>query len=106
MSKALKELDAAKAGVSQSELEEAFKNLSSLSKDLEGANAELETALADKEKKAQALEKAKEASREASAKRDPIFLEWQFADWVVRNADPDQPLPPNGMGAPRRAARS
>lgn len=105
MSKALKELDASKAGVSQGELEEAFANLDALKAELEEADEVLGKALSEKEKKAEALQVSKEKALAASQFRDPIYQEWQRADWIVRNADPDQPPPLVGQNGPRIIAK-
>ncbi len=105
MSKKLDELVASQAGVSQSELEEAFLSLATLGEELEVEEATLETARATKDKARIAYEKAKDRVRAASSSRDPVFLDHQRASWIVRNADPDQPVPPTGIQPPRVGAR-
>lgn len=98
--KKLDQLDAAKAGVSQAVLTQAYDTLPMLEKE----NAEWEEKLAtaqDALQKAQdAKEKAKAKVREILADRDAVAEEWAKASWIVRNADPDQPPPPVGNQPP------
>ncbi len=105
MSKKLDQLVASQAGVSQAELEEAFLSLATLEEELVAEEASLETALAAKVKARTALEKATDKVRTALASRDPVFEEHQRASWIVRNADPDHPVPPTGIQPPRVGAR-
>jgi len=105
LSKNLDELDASKAGVSQAELEESFLSLATLEEELAAEEAALELAVSAKDKSRTALNKATEKVREAAASRDPVFEEHQRASWIVRNADPDQPVPPLGNQAPTIRAR-
>lgn len=105
MSKPLDQLEASQAGVSDAELEVAFLELPMLEEELAGEEASLEAALAAKTKARAAFDKARDKVREALAKRDPVFEEHQRASWIVRNADPDQPVPPTGIQPPRIRAR-
>ena len=105
MSKKLDELVASQAGVSQTELEEAFLSLATLGEELEVEEATLETARVAKDKARTGYEKAKDRVRAALASRDPVFEEHQRASWIVRNADPDHPVPPTGIQPPRVRAR-
>ncbi len=105
MSKKLDELVASQAGVSQSELEEAFLSLATLEEELEAEEAALETARVANVKARTAYEKAKDRVLAASRSRDPVFEEYQRASWIVRNADPDQPVPPTGIQPPDVRAR-
>lgn len=100
MSKKLEALDAAKAGVSQAELETAFTFLPALMEESKEVEAELEAALAAKRQAKEALQAATEAVREVLRRRDPVAEELARADWIVRNADPDQPPPPLGNRPP------
>ena len=100
MSRPLEELDAAKAGVSQAELEDAFLSLGTLVEEKDQAEAALESALTVKREAKEALKAANENLKEVLALRDPIAEEWARADWIVRNADPDQPPPPLGSRPP------
>ena len=101
MSKSLDDLDASKAGVSQAELEDSFLSLATLEEELASEDATLEAAIEVKRKAKANLYKATDKVKEALATRDPVQEEWQRADWVVRNADPDQPPPPLGKQGPR-----
>lgn len=101
MSRPLEELDAAKAGVSQSELEAAFAFLPALEQEKDEIEAELADAHKVKLEAKAAVQKANANLKEVLAERDPIVEEWARADWIVRNADPDQPPPPLGQRAPR-----
>ena len=105
MSKKLDQLVASQAGVSQAELEEAFLSLATLEEELAAEEASLEIVMAAKDKARAAFEKAKDKVRTALASRDPVFEEHQRASWIVRNADPDQPVPPTGIQPPRVGAR-
>ncbi len=100
MSKELKDLIAAEAGVSQAVLTKAFDELSPLVSELEEVEAEFATALAAKKKAQAVFEKVKEATKVVLRKRDAVREEWKVADWIVRNADPDQPPPPTGIRPP------
>ncbi len=101
MSKQLDQLDAAKAGVSQAELEDAFLSLGTLEEENMAEEAKLEAVIEAKKKARAGLDKATEKVREVLAIRDPVAEEWARAAWIVRNADPDQPPPPLGNQAPR-----
>jgi len=101
LSKKLEDLSAAKAGVSQAELEEAFLSLGTLEQENAEQEGLLEAATAAKEKARTALNKANDNMRAVLSVRDPIQEELQRASWIVRNADPDQPVPPLGNQAPR-----
>ncbi len=101
MSKPLEQLDASKAGVSQAELEDAFLSLATLEEENAAEEAALELVREAKKKARAALDKATLKVREALATRDPVAEEWARADWIVRNADPDQPPPPLGKQGPR-----
>lgn len=103
--KKLDQLQAGKAGVSKGELAEAFEAVDGLKAELAEADATLAVALEAKEKAAVALQEAKEKAKAASEARDPIYQEWQRADWIVRNSDPDQPTPPMGQAGPRVIAK-
>jgi len=105
LSKKLDELVASQAGVSQAELEEAFLSLATLEEELVTEEAALETARVAKVKARAALDKANDRVRTAILSRDPVFEEHQRASWIVRNADPDQPVPPTGIQPPRVRAR-
>ncbi len=105
MSKKLDQLVASQAGVSQAELEEAFLSLATLEQELEVEEANLETTRIAKLKARTALDKANDKVRAALLLRDPVFEEHQRASWIVRNADPDQPVPPTGIQPPRVRAR-
>ncbi len=105
MSKKLDELVASQAGVSQTELEEAFLSLATLGEELEVEETALEALLAAKDKARTGYEKAKDRVRAALLTRDPVFEEHQRASWIVRNANPDQPVPPTGIQPPRVGAR-
>lgn len=98
--KKLDQLDAAKAGVSQAVLTQAYDTLPMLEKENEEWEAKLETAQAALSKASEAKEKAKAKVREVLADRDPVAEEWARASWIVRNADPDQPPPPTGIVPP------
>ncbi len=101
MSKPLDQLDASQAGVSQAELEIAFRELPELEKELVREEAALETALAAKIKARTILDKANEKVRAVLVSRDPVFEECQRVTWIVHNADPDTPIPLTGVFAPR-----
>lgn len=101
MSKELKDLVAAEAGVSQAVLTKAFDELGPLVAELEEVEAERAISLAAKKKAQAAYEKVKDETREVLRKRDAVREEWKFADWIVRNADPDHPPPPTGIQPPR-----
>jgi len=103
--KPLDQLDASKAGVSQAELEESFLSIATLAEELVVEEAALETAVTAKYKSRTALDKATDKVRDALVSRDPVFEELQRAEWIVRNADPDQPTPPLGNQAPTVRAR-
>jgi len=105
LSKNLDQLDASKAGVSQAELEESFLSIATLEEELVVEEAALETALAAKAKSRVTLDKAIAKVRKAILSRDPVFEELQRASWIVRNADPDQPVPPLGKQAPTIRAK-
>ncbi len=105
MSKKLDELEASQAGVSQTELEEAFLSLATLEEELVAEEANLETARAAKVKARTAFEKATDKVRAAILTRDPVFEEHQRVSWIVRNADPAQPVPPTGIQPPDVRAR-
>ena len=105
MSKKLDQLVASQAGVSQAELEEAFLSLATLEEELAAEEANLAATRVVKDKARAAYEKAKDKVRAASRLRDPVFEEHQRASWIVRNADPDQPVPPTGIQPPRVRAR-
>lgn len=98
--KKLDALDASKAGVSQAELEDAFLSLGTLEEELTEADEAVTAAIAAKKKASTAYDKAKDGVKDALATRDPVKEEWQRADWIVRNADPDQPPPAVGNQAP------
>lgn len=100
MSKTLEELDASKAGVTQAELESAFSFLSALEEEKKEVDTELEAARANKLEAKEALVAANMAIKDILSRRDPIAEEWARADWIVRNADPDQPTPPMGNRPP------
>ena len=104
MSKPLDQLDASKAGVSQAELEDAFLSLATLEENLATEEAALETALVAKRKARTTHMNAGAKVRGLLETRDPAKDDWQRADWIVRNADPDQPPPPLGNQAPRTTA--
>lgn len=106
MPKALDKLDASKAGVSQAELETAFVSLGTLEEELADEDAALESALDGKRRARATLDKATDKVREAIATRDPVYEEWQRADWIVRNADPDQPIPASVSGPQIRTRRT
>lgn len=101
MTKKLDQLDASKAGVSQAELEDAFLSLATLTEEMEEHEAGIETAIAAKRKAKEAHMKAAQKVKDLLPARDLAKEKWQRADWIVRNADPDQPVPPLGNQAPR-----
>ncbi len=100
MSKQLKDLEATGAGVSQAVLTKAFDELSPLTSELEEVEAEFATALAAKHEAQDVYEEVKAATQVVLRKRDAVREEWKVADWIVRNADPDQPAPPSGIRPP------
>jgi hypothetical protein len=100
MAKKLDQLDAAKAGVTQAVLTQAFDTLPMLEEEHTEWEGKLETALTDKRKARTALDDATDKVREILSTRDAVTEEWARASWIVRNADPDQPAPPLGNQPP------
>lgn len=101
LSKKLEQLDAAKAGVSQAILTQAFDTLPMLEKENDEWEGKLETAQENLRTAKVAFAKAREAMRDVLKERDAVAEEWARASWIVRNADPDHPQPPLGAQAPR-----
>lgn len=100
MSKALKDLVASQAGVSQAVLEKAFNDLPGLEKEVAAVEKESEAAIATKRAAQDTYDEAKKTAQAVIRKRDGVFEEWQRASWIVRNADPDYPPPPTGIRPP------